>query len=105
MGWGRGTVSQKSLLDTLKIRSALEVQDVPLGMDVRGHGLLRLQNMPLAVQDVRVNQGASSTVLLRSSLCAWVVMDSALAGGCGRLRVCIPSCLQLCSTEAVYVWC
>ena len=57
-------MSQKSSLDALKIRSALEVQDVPLGVDVRGQGLLRLQNTPVAVRDVRVNQGASSVVPL-----------------------------------------
>lgn len=57
--------------------------------------------MPLADWNVGVNQEVASIVLLRYSHCAWVVMDSALAGGiCGRLKVHILSCLQLCSAEA-----
>lgn len=60
-----------------------------------------LQNAPLSARNVGGNQEVSSLELLRCSRCAWVVMDSALAAGiCGRLKVHIPSCLQLCSAEA-----
>lgn len=100
MGWGHGAVSQKSSLGALKIRSALDVQDVPPGTDVRGPGSLRLQNAPLGVRDIGVHRGAPGIVLLTYRL--RVVMDSALpGGGCGRLGVRILPRLRFSSTQAV----